>query len=91
MLQIWCCQCRGPFVVLLTGGSAGQLVSSSSVLLGQSSRASSGAVADLANVYSRVQAAATVKVEVTSQNGLLACQHIDLYLGAGRPEGGVVQ
>ena len=123
-------------LVTLTGSSAGQLVRSSSILVGQSSRACSGAVADLAhvysrvqtattvkacsgvvaawpvhsriqttatvkacsgavadlaNVYSRVQTAATVKVEVASQNGLLACQHIDLYLGAGRPEGGIVQ
>ena len=54
-------------------------------------KACSAAVADLANVYSWIQTAATVKVDVASQNGLLACQHIDLHFGAGRPKGGVVQ
>lgn len=47
--------------------------------------------ADLSNVDSRVQAAATVKVEVALQNGLLSSQQINLDFRACSTKGGVLE
>ena len=47
--------------------------------------------ADLSNVDSRVQTAATVKVEVTLQNSLLSSQQVNLDFRACSAKGGVLE
>lgn len=46
---------------------------------------------DLADVNSRVQTAATVKVEVALQDGLLSSQQVNLHFRACSAKGGVLE